>query len=85
MSSLSSKKRTKASRQVVKSNLFIRFLEETSACKNHFEFVWPLLSILKYMSNNESIFNPIYALSCPQKIDYASSQGHVPILFDVYY
>ena len=35
-------KRTKTSRQVVKSNLFVRFLEETSAWKNHFEFVWPL-------------------------------------------
>ena len=27
---------------LVKSNLFVRFLEETSAWKNHFEFVWPL-------------------------------------------
>ena len=27
---------------VVKSNSFVRFLEETSAWKNHFEFVWPL-------------------------------------------
>jgi hypothetical protein len=29
VSSLSSKKRTKTSRQVVKSNLFVGFLEET--------------------------------------------------------
>ena len=36
------KKRTKTSQQVVKSNLFIRFLEETLAWKNNFEFVWPL-------------------------------------------
>ena len=42
MSTLSSKKRTKTSRQVVKSNLFIRFLEEISAWKNNFEFFWPL-------------------------------------------
>ena len=27
---------------VVKSNLFVRFLEEMSAWKNHFNFVWPL-------------------------------------------
>ena len=27
---------------VVKSNLFVHFLEETSAWKNHFDFVWPL-------------------------------------------
>ena len=27
---------------VVKSNSFVRFLEETSAWKNHFDFVWPL-------------------------------------------
>ena len=27
---------------VVKSNSFVCFLEETSAWKNHFEFVWPL-------------------------------------------
>ena len=32
----------KTSQQVVKSNLFIRFLEETLSWKNHFEFVWPL-------------------------------------------
>ena len=31
---------------VVKSNSFVRFLEETSAWKNHFEFVWPLVSTL---------------------------------------
>ena len=31
LSSLSSKKRTKTSRQVVKSNFFVRILEETSA------------------------------------------------------
>ena len=30
------------SRQVLKSNLLVRFLEETSAWKNHFEFVWSL-------------------------------------------
>ena len=35
-------KKTKTSWQVVKSNLFVHFLEEISACKNHFEFVWPL-------------------------------------------
>ena len=28
---------------VIKSNSFIRFLEETSALKNHFEFVWPFI------------------------------------------
>ena len=27
---------------VVKSNSFVRFLEETLAWKNHFDFVWPL-------------------------------------------
>ena len=27
----------------VKLNSFVRFLEETSAWKNHFEFVWPLV------------------------------------------
>ena len=43
LSSLSSEKRMKTSRQVVKSNLFVRFMEEASAWKNHFEFVWPLM------------------------------------------
>ena len=28
---------------VVKSNSFVRFLEETSAWKYHFDFVWPLV------------------------------------------
>ena len=28
---------------VVKSNSFVHFLEETSAWKNHFDFVWPLV------------------------------------------
>ena len=42
VSSLSSKIRTKTSRQVVKSNFFVPFLEETLTRKNHFEFVWPL-------------------------------------------
>ena len=27
---------------VAKSNLFVRFLEETTDWKNHFDFVWPL-------------------------------------------
>ena len=31
---------------VVKSNLFVRFLEETLAWKNHFEFVWPLVRFI---------------------------------------
>ena len=31
----------------VKLNSFIRFLEETSAWKNHFEFVWPLEKAFK--------------------------------------
>ena len=43
VSSLSSKKRTKTSRTVVKTNSFVRFLEEMSASKNHFEFAWPLV------------------------------------------
>ena len=47
VSSLSSKKGTKTSQQVVKSNLFVRFLEETSSWKNHFEFVWPLKPYLQ--------------------------------------
>ena len=33
----------KTSPQVVKWILFVHFLEETSAWKNHFEFVWPLI------------------------------------------
>ena len=32
----------KTSQQVVKLKLFVCFLEEMSAWKNHFEFVWPL-------------------------------------------
>ena len=47
MSSLSSKKQMKTSREVVKSNLFVRPLEENSAWKNHFEFFWPLAIPLK--------------------------------------
>ena len=42
----------KTSRQVVKSNLFVRFFEETSACKNHFTFVWPLCTVV--VMNNVS-------------------------------
>ena len=45
MSSLSSKKRTKTSRQVVKLNFFVCFLEEMLAWKNYFEFVWPLVQL----------------------------------------
>ena len=48
VSSLSSKKRTKTSRQVVKSN----FLVEMSAWKNHFEFVWPFSPHLWYQLFN---------------------------------
>ena len=29
---------------VVKSNSFVHFLEETSAWKNHFHYVWPLVT-----------------------------------------
>ena len=32
---------------VVKSNSFVRFLEETSAWKNRFDFVWPLAKVLQ--------------------------------------
>ena len=38
-------KRTKTSLIVVKLNSFVHFLEETSACKNHFDFVWPLVCL----------------------------------------
>ena len=31
---------------VVKANLFVRFLEELSAWKNHDDFVWPLVYIM---------------------------------------
>ena len=46
VSSVSSKKRNEKKLTwgiiVVKSYMFVCFLEETSAWKNHFEFVWPL-------------------------------------------
>ena len=50
VSSISSKKRTKTSRIVVKSNSFVRFLEELTAWQFAFEINWPLpnLSICKY-------------------------------------
>ena len=57
VSSLSSKKWTKASRQVVKSNLLVRFLEETSAWKNHFEFVWPLVCSTEWVESAPSNWN----------------------------
>ena len=41
-SSISSKKRTKRSRIVVKTNSFVRFLEEMDDPKNHFEINLPL-------------------------------------------
>ena len=41
-SSISSKKRTKTSRILVKTNSFVRFLEEIDDPKNHFEITWPL-------------------------------------------
>ena len=34
---------------VVKLNSFVRFLEETSAWKNHFDFVWPLAILTRYI------------------------------------
>ena len=49
-------KRMKTSRQVVKLNLFVRFLEETSAWKNHFEFVWPLTVLLPIPFNKSPCF-----------------------------
>ena len=36
--------RKQVDKYIVKSNLFVRFLEKTSAWKNHFEYVWPLLT-----------------------------------------
>ena len=42
MSSNSSKKRTKTSRPEVKSNFFVRFLEELGIPKSPFENNWPL-------------------------------------------
>ena len=53
MSSISSKNRTKTSLIVVKLNSFVRFLEETSDWKNHFDFVWPLKQIDIQISTNE--------------------------------
>ena len=38
---------TKTSLIAVKLNSFVRFLEETSAWKNHFDFVWPLTTLLR--------------------------------------
>ena len=42
-SSISSKKQTKTHRIVVKTNLFVHFLEENDDPKNHFEIKWPLV------------------------------------------
>ena len=39
------KNEQKKSLIIVKLNSFVRFLEETSAWKNHFDFFWPLLYI----------------------------------------
>ena len=59
VSSLSSKKRMKTSRQVVKSNLFIRFLEETSAWKKSFRI------FLTFSRKGEKELNPRLALNIP--------------------
>ena len=48
VSSISSKKRKKTSLIVVKLNSFVRFLEETSAWKNRFDFVWPSQVVQSY-------------------------------------
>ena len=47
-----SKKLTKTSFIVVKLYFFVRFLEEMSAWKNHFDFVWPLRKKAKYTFRN---------------------------------
>ena len=57
VSSVSSKKWTKTSRQVVKPNLFVHFLEETLAWTNHFKSDWPLITIT-------------YASVCPCKTQF---------------
>ena len=50
---------------VVKSNSFVRFLEETAALKNHFDFVWPLITMYIYglyltlQTRKRKIFLPI--------------------------
>ena len=68
VSSISSKKRTKTSLIVVKLNSFLCFLEETSAWKNRFDFVWPLetfknITILLL----PKIFNSVFLyLFCPK-------------------
>jgi hypothetical protein len=53
VSLISSKKRTKTCRIVVKLNSFVRFLEKTSAWRNHFDFVWPD----EFFNNKYYVFN----------------------------
>ena len=51
VSSISSKKQTKTSELrctiVVKLNSFVRFLEESSAWKKYYDFVWPLAYLFR--------------------------------------
>ena len=42
---------------VVKSNSFVHFLEESAAWKNHYDFVWPLVT---KMSNKVQVFGEFY-------------------------
>ena len=48
-SSISSKKRTKTSRILVKTNSFVCFLEEIHDPPNHFEITWPLRRLNKFI------------------------------------
>ena len=48
-SSISSKKRTKTRRIVVKMNSFVRFLDEIDDPKNHFEINWPLVKKITWL------------------------------------
>ena len=73
MSPISSKNRTKTSLIVVKLNSFIHFLEETSAWKNHFDFVWPLVGPKSQRTWRKSLYfvNTINVLlSFPYVIDW---------------
>ena len=37
--------------------MYVRFLEETATCKNHFEFVWPLYKIENEPKTEKEIEN----------------------------
>ena len=70
VSSISSKKRTKTRHKVVKTNSFVRFLEEFMAWQFAFEINWPLVIFKKLQnpfSHSKMIFKNLVRFLCKKQ------------------